>query len=415
MDKTDILITGGGPVGMAMALALAGPAERHGLRVVLVNALEFGEIGAPQSDGRAYNLAASSKRMLSALGVWDQLKPHAQPITRIIVTDAQGRAPRPPLLEFDNHDDSDVGGDEPASYIIEAEHLLGALARAVLETPIIETRAPDTVEDLRSGNAFMDADLASGERLRARLAIVADGRASPLRKALGVETLTWPHGQTAIVMAVRHEKDHEGRAFEHFRSPGPFAVLPLKGGFRSSLVWNERPEEAARILALGKDGFIDELQLRFGVELGEVTPDGKVFSYPLTSVLAHSYVGSRFALIGDAAHGIHPIAGQGVNLGYRGVAALAQILDEALELGLDIGAVDVLEGYQRWRRFDALTLVAGCVVLNAMFARDIRPLRLIRDLGLELVDLSPPLKGLFVREAAGSTGNLPRLLRGKPL
>ena len=415
MNKTDILITGGGPVGMAAALALAEPARRHGLRLVLVNAQGLEEIGKPQSDGRAYNLSASSRRMLQALGVWDDLEDHAQPITRIIVTDAPGAAPRPALLEFDNLDDSDVGGSEPASYIVEAEQLIQTLSAAVQNTRNIETRAPAVVENLRQGPAFMEADLASGEHLRARLVIVADGRASPLRESLGVETLSWPHGQSAIVMAVRHEKDHEGRAFEHFRSPGPFAVLPLKGGFRSSLVWNESPQEAARILALDEGEFARELRQRFGEELGEVKPDGKAFSYPLTSVLAQDYVGPRFALVGDAAHGIHPIAGQGVNLGYRGVAALAQVLDEAAGLGLDIGAVDVLEDYQRRRRFDALTLVAGCMILNGMFASDNALLRLIRDTGLEVVNHLPPLKRLFVREAAGSTGDLPRLLRGKSI
>jgi len=415
MDKTDLLITGGGPVGMAAALALAEPAARHGLRLVLVNAQGLDEIGKPHSDGRAYNLSASSMRMLRALGVWDDLEKHVQPIAKIIVTDAPDSAPRPPLLEFDNHDDSDVGVGEAASYIVEAEHLTEALAQAVQKRRNIETRAPDIVEALQPGAAYMEAALASGEHFRARLVIIADGRASPLRESLGVETLTWPHGQTAIVMAVRHEKDHEGRAFEHFRAPGPFAVLPLKGGFRSSLVWNETPQEAARIPALGEDEFNDELRLRFGEELGEVHPDGKAFSYPLTSVLAQDYAGPRFALIGDAAHGIHPIAGQGVNLGYRGVAALAQVLDEAADLGLDPGAVDVLEGYQRRRRFDALTLVAGCAVLNAMFASDLAPLRLIRDLGLEAVNRLPPLKRFFVREAAGSTGDLPRLLRGKTI
>jgi len=412
MTDVDILIAGGGPVGMAAALALAAPARRSGLRLMLVNAQAIDDIGKPQTDGRAYNLSASSMRMLSALGVWETLEDRVQPITKIIVTDGANDKPRPALLDFDNFDTSDAGQGSPASYIVEAEHLNAALAKTVLETKIIETRSPDVVESAAPQNAYLSADLASGDKLRTRLLIVADGRASPLREQLGVHTLTWPHGQSAIVMAVRHEKNHEGRAFEHFRAPGPFAVLPLKGGYRSSLVWNESPQEAKRIMALNAAEFLNKLRRRFGDELGEVSADGKAFSYPLTSLLAHEYIGPRFALIGDAAHGIHPIAGQGVNLGYRGVAALAQVIDEAMSLGLDIGALDVLEGYQRRRRFDALTLVAGCAALNELFANSNPALRRVRDMGLGMVNRLPSLKRLFVSEAAGSTGDLPRLMRG---
>ncbi len=413
MSDVDILVAGGGPVGMTAALALAGPAARHGLRLMLVNARALEESGKSQSDGRAYNLSASSMRMLRALGVWDDLDKLAQPVSRILVTDAPDGKTRPALLDFDNRDTSDAGGGNPASYIVEAEHLNAALAKAVRGTKQIETRAPGIIKNAERQNAFINAKMAAGGKLRARLLIVADGRASPLREALGVKTLTWPHGQSAIVMAVKHEKNHEGRAFEHFRKPGPFAVLPLKGGYRSSLVWNESPREAARIMGLGKEEFSDELARRFGDELGKAAPEGKAFCYPLSSVLAHEYVGPRFALIGDAAHGIHPIAGQGINLGYRGVAALAQVIDDALRLGLDIGALDVVENYQRRRRFEALAMVAGCAVLNGLFASDNRALRLVRDAGLGLVDAVPALKRFCVNEAAGSLGELPGLLRGK--
>lgn len=409
----DILIAGGGPVGMAQALAIAGPTARSGLSVTLVNPKKLRAAGRSQTDGRAYNLAASSMRMLAALDVADALKLHAQPIHDIVITDNPVGTKRPPLLNFDNRDGTEAGGGEPASFIIEAEHLNAALADAVLTAPNITTIEDDSVAGLRVASSSIEAVMDSGRNLHAGLLIAADGRTSPLREQMGIRSLSWSHDQTAIVMAVEHEKDHKGRAFEHFRKAGPFAVLPLPGGHRSSLVWNERPEDAQRLMELGDKAFLSELKTRFGEELGEVKPAGRCFAYPLTGVLAHNYVIPRFALIGDAAHGIHPIAGQGVNLGYRGVAALAEVLSRAAFLGRDTGALDVLEEYQQWRRFDALALVAGCAALNELFANDNQIIQAIRDLGLGLVDRIAPLKQYFVDEAAGSRGELPRLLLGE--
>ncbi len=412
---TDIVIAGGGPVGMAQALAIAGPGARAKLSVALVNPQPLSDAGKPQSDGRAYNLAASSMRMLAALGLGEALAPHAQPIHDIIVTDDGDGGARPPLLNFDNRDETPAGAGQPASYIIAAEHLNAALAEAVLAAPAIEVFEGERVAAPGAPGAALAVRLGSGREIRTRLLIAADGRASPLRAAMGLKSLSWPHHQTAIVMAVQHEEDHLGRAYEHFRAPGPFAVLPLPGGHQSSLVWTERPDEAKRLMELDDEAFAAELELRCGTELGKVRPAGKRFAYPLTGVLARDYIAPRFALIGDAAHGIHPIAGQGVNLGYRGVAALAEVLSEAAFLGRDIGAVDVLEAYQQWRRFDAMALVAGCAALNELFANDNGLVRAMRDLGLGAVERIAPLKRYFVNEAAGSHGDLPRLLLGEPV
>lgn len=409
----DIIIAGGGPAGMAQALAIAGPGARSGLAVTLINPKKLTAAGKPHSDGRAYNLAASSMRMLAALGVGEALAPYAQPIHEIIVTDSSEPGARPALLNFDNRDETAAGGGEPASYIIAAEHLSNILAEAVLAAPGITAIEDDRVVDASSSATAMDVKLGSGGTLRANLLIAADGRASPLRAMMGLKTLSWPHGQTAIVMAVEHEADHLGRAYEHFRTAGPFAVLPLPGGHHSSLVWTERPDEADRLMALEGEDLAAELRSRFGDELGAVSLSGKRFAYPLTGVLARDYVAPRFALIGDAAHGIHPIAGQGVNLGYRGVAALAEVLSGAAFLGRDIGALDVLEEYQQWRRFDALALVAGCAALNELFANDNRLVQGLRDSGLGLVERMTPLKRYFVNEAAGSQGTLPKLLSGE--
>lgn len=409
----DIIIAGGGPVGMAQALAIAGPQARAKLSVLLVNPQKLKAAGAPQTDGRAYNLAASSMRMLQALGLGEALAPHAQPITKIIVTDNPDGTVRPPLLNFDNRDETPEGAGEPASFIIEAEHLSAALAEAVEAAPGIATIEDDRVAHAHDAGSAMEVELASGKVLRCGLLVAADGRASPLRELMGLKTLSWPHNQTAIVMAVEHEKDHQSRAWEHFRKAGPFAVLPLPGGTRSSLVWTERTEDARRIMALDETAFAGELQTRFGHELGAVRPAGKRFAYPLTGVLAQDYVAPRFALIGDAAHGIHPIAGQGVNLGYRGVAALAEVLSEAAFLGRDIGAPDVLEAYQQWRRFDATALVAGCAALNELFANDNMLVQAVRDFGLGVVERIGPLKRYFVHEAAGSLGDAPKLLSGE--
>ncbi len=427
LARTDIVIAGGGPVGMALALALAGPGAASGLNVTLVNAAPLAVAGTPGSDGRAYNLGAASMRLLDALGVRAALAGCLQPMTGIIVTDAEPGAPRPVLLDFDNRvvlppmppptgpGNTTKQGDEAASWIVPAEKLGAALAGHVMAAGDITVMAPARVSgaDIRPGH--VDVYLDNGGLLAAQLLVAADGRASPLRGAMGIRALEWSYGQSALVMSVAHEHDHEGRAFEHFLPPGPFATLPLEGGKSSSLVWCETPETARRLLSLDEQAFATELRRRFGDELGKVTVTGARFAYPLTGVLAHDYVRPRFALLGDAAHGIHPLAGQGVNLGYRGVAALAEVLVDAALLGRDIGGMDILRRYERWRRFDAVALVAACDALNRLFSTPDPGIRWLRDTGLRLVDSLPELKRFFVQEAAGSRGDVPRLLQGKPL
>jgi 2-octaprenyl-6-methoxyphenol hydroxylase len=250
--------------------------------------------------------------------------------------------------------------------------------------------------------------------LRGRLAVSAEGRNSPSREAAGISVSGWSYHQAGIVCTVRHDQPHNGVAQEHFLPAGPFAILPLVGN-RSSLVWTEREDLTPTMMALDDAAFRNEVAKRFGDYLGTLEIEGPRWSYPLSLQLAESYVAPRLVLVGDAAHGMHPIAGQGLNVGLRDVAALAQVLTDAARLGFDIGGRDVLERYQRWRRFDNLTLLAVTDVLNKLFSNDIEPVRMLRGAGLAAVDKMPALKRLFMRHARGSVGKLPRLLAGEPL
>jgi 2-octaprenyl-6-methoxyphenol hydroxylase len=270
------------------------------------------------------------------------------------------------------------------------------------------------VAGVARGPAKVEIGLAGGGRILAPICVAADGRNSALRAAAGIKCVSWDYRQTGIVCTVAHERPHRGTAQERFLPAGPFAILPMTGN-RSSLVWTERADLAPAILALAADEFLAELALRFGDHLGRLSVVGPRWSYPLSLHHAESYVDRRLVLVGDAAHGIHPIAGQGLNLGLRDVAALAEVLVDAGRLGLDLGQADVLERYQRWRRVDVLSLSAVTDLLNRLFSNDIAPVKLVRDLGLAAVNALPPLKRVFMRHAMGSTGTLPRLLQGVAL
>jgi 2-octaprenyl-6-methoxyphenol hydroxylase len=328
----------------------------------------------------------------------------------MVITDSRtGDAVRPVFLTFDGR----ASDGEPFAHMVLNGDMVGALRdRAAAAGATIV--APDSVDDFTIGRSDVACRLGSGRTIRARLLVAADGGRSKLRDLAGIATVSWPYRQSGIVVTVAHERPHNGRAVEHFLPGGPFAILPLKGN-RSSLVWSERDDIARRIVGGDEDIFRYELERRFGNQLGTITPLGKPRAFPLGLTLARRFVGERFALAGDAAHGIHPIAGQGLNLGFRDVAALAETIVEAHRLGLDIGALPVLERYQAWRRFDSFEMGVTTDVLNRLFSNDNPVLRLVRDVGLGLVDRLPPLKRMFIGEAAGEGGELPRLLRGEAI
>jgi 2-octaprenyl-6-methoxyphenol hydroxylase len=410
----DVLIAGGGFTGRALALALAKLAPT-GFRVALVDAemprgaaMQGGD-GIALEDARALALSAATKNLLSVLGVWTALEPTSQPITSIEITDSPLHAElRPHFLGFD---DELVTG-EPGAYLVEYGALARALEAAVKNESAIDILAPDAVTDYSADAFSVTAKLGSRAEIRARLLVASDGKRSRLRELAGIKCVTWSYPQVGIVTTVAHTRPHHGRAVQHFLPAGPFAMLPLTGN-RSSIVWTEQKERGAAIMALDEEGFMRELATRFGAKLGEITLTGPRQSFPLDFQVARSFIADRLALIGDAAHVVHPLAGQGLNIGMRDVAALAEIIVDEVRLGLDVGSPVGLERYQRWRRFDSAFSAAVVDGLNRLFSNDSAPLRVLRDLGLGLVDRAPELKRFLVREAAGATGTVPRLLKGE--
>lgn len=404
-ETADVVVAGGGGVGLVLALAI-----RHADPNATVVVVDGRPVGAGADDNRASAIAGAARRMLTRLGVWHRLEDVAEPIREMIVTDSRlSDAVRPVFLTFDG----DVEPGEPFAHMVPN----GAMATAVTEMALargVTLVAPESVVDFEIDAHGVDVELASGERLRTRLLVAADGVRSQLRGLAGIGVVRHDYAQSGIVTTVAHERPHGGRAVEHFLPSGPFAILPLKGD-RSSIVWTEPTAEANRLVGLDEFTFEVELERRFGRLLGAIRPEGRRAAYPLGLVLARSFVAPRFALAGDAAHGIHPIAGQGINLGFRDAAALAEVVVEARRLGLDPGGADVLARYARWRRFDTLQMGLVTDVLNGLFRTDFDPLRLARDVGLGLVDRLPGLKKQFIREAAGLAGDLPRLMRGEAI
>jgi len=404
--ESDVLVAGGGLVGMPLALALA----RGGLSVTLVDALSPEQVTDAGFDGRVSAVAFASCRMLQELGVTAHLAGQMQPINDIVVSDGRLREGASPLFLHFDHTEL---GKEPLGQLIENRHLRQALHTAIALEPNITLLAPLGVARVEYDESVR-ACLSDGSEVQARLCFAADGRASPLREAAGIKTISWDYPQTGIVITVEHELPHHGVAQEFFLPSGPFAILPMTGN-RASLVWTERRDIARAILALDETRFAQEMRLRFGDYLGVAKPIGPRWSYPLSLHLARDYVRPRFALVGDAAHGIHPIAGQGLNLGLRDAAAAAEVVIDAHRLGLDIGSLTTLERYQQWRRFDNVSLALVTDGLNRLFSNDIAPLRVLRDLGLGVAGGIGPLRRFFMRHAGGSVGDLPRLLKGEPL
>lgn len=401
---SDILIVGGGLNGPALALALA----QSGLTVTVIDALPDTARKLADFDGRGYALALASKRLLASLGVWETVAENSQPMLEIKVTDGRaGEGPAPWMLHFD-HAEIEEG---PMGYMLEDRYLRIALLDAMASEPRITQINGETVVNQSVEMDHATIELASGKAITGRLLVGCDGRASGTASRAGIRRTGWDYGQTAIVCAVRHEKPHGGIAHQFFMPNGPLAILPLPAN-RSSIVWSESTARAESIMAMDEAGFLDALRPAFGSFLGEIALEGKRFSYPLKLTIANAFVGDRLALVGDAAHGMHPIAGQGLNAGLRDVAALAEVLTEARERGEDIASPQVLARYQQWRRFDTATLALATDTFNKLFSNDNPLLRTVRDIGMGAVNAMPGLRRGFIREAAGLTGDLPRSMRG---
>ncbi len=400
-ERFDIAVVGGGMVGLTLALGLEGV----GARVAVIERASLTDMAEASFDGRGSAIAAGSQRILDGIGLWELLQADAEPILDIRVADGASQL----FLHYDHRE----VGEGPLGWIVENAHIRRAFAQAVALSDVIvfeNTALADARFEARSTTL----ELVDGRTVDATLAIAADGRQSALRKLAGIEAVRWSYPQTGIVCAVTHEAPHHGIAHEHFLPSGPFAILPMTRN-RSSIVWTERNDLAPAILELDDDDFSAELKRRFGGFLGDVRVGPQRWAYPLSVVHARDYVAPRVAAVGDAAHAIHPIAGQGFNLGLRDVAALAEIIVDRLRLGLDPGDTEALMRYQKWRKPDNMMMIAATDSLNRLFSNDIAPVRMARDTGLALVNQLPPLKRVLMRHAMGLVGDLPRLTRGEPL
>ena len=404
-DDKDVLIAGGGFAGLTLAVAL-----RQALGPAFTVAVADPALGRSHAkDERASAIVASARRLFETIGIWEGVAEEAQPILDMVVTDSRlNDAVRPVLLSFAG----DIEPGEPFAHMIENRHLVDALEEKARGLAVALHATPVAGFSADAASQRLSVSLADGSTIESRLLVAADGARSTIRQGARIGTNGWDYGQSAIVTNVAHERDHGGRAEEHFLPAGPFAILPLKGR-RSSIVWTESTPEAARIMALSDDAFLAELEQRFKLHLGELQLIGARRLHSLGFFVARSFIAERIALLGDAAHVIHPIAGQGLNMGLKDVAALAEAIADAARLGLDPGSQGVLERYQRWRRFDTMTMGFATDGLNRLFSNQSDILRLARDVGLGMVERLPPLKRLFIREAAGLVGEVPKLLRGE--
>ncbi len=399
---SDILIVGGGLNGPATALALA----HAGLTSTVIDALPAAPRQDQDFDGRSYALALASVRLLRRIGVWDHVADHSQPMLEIKVTDGRaGETPSPFLMHFD-HAEIEEG---PMGHMVEDRYLRRALMDAMEANPRITVLNGETVV-AQDTDGTARVTLASGRVLTGALLIGCDGRSSGTAERAGIKRTGWDYGQTALVCAIQHEKPHNGVAHQFFLPPGPLAILPLPGN-RSSIVWSESAANAAAFQALEDDDYLTVLRPRFGDFLGDISLAGKRFTYPLGLTVADSFIADRLALVGDAAHGMHPIAGQGLNAGLRDIGALAQVLGEARARGEDVASILVLRRYQEWRRFDTASLALATDLSNRLFSSDNPLLRMARDIGMGAINATPRLRRTFIREAAGLTGDLPALMR----
>ena len=403
----EVVIAGGGMVGLTLGIALAGA----GVETVIIDGADAAQVLDAGFDGRVSSIAPASRRMLEVLALWPDIAPQAEPVLDIVVGDGTVReGASAALLHFDHRD----AGDDPLAHMVENRHFRLAQERRVRGMPGLQVLAPARVTGVAPTASGIAVTTDCGQVVEARLCVAADGRDSLVRAACGIKTTGWPYRQHGIVTTVAHERPHRGVAHEIFLSSGPFAILPMKGN-RSSIVWSERDVEAAAFMTLDDAAFADEVRLRFGDHLGETHLVGPRWSYPLGLQLANSYLAPRVALVGDAAHAVHPLAGQGLNLGLRDVAALAEAVIDARRLGLDIGLGANLSAYENHRKFDNALFALSMDALNRLFSNDNAGLRAMRRFGLDLVDAIPPLKTFFMRQAGGLSGPQPRLLRGVDL
>lgn len=403
-EDAELVVAGAGLNGMLLAVACAGA----GLPVVLVDPQAPAAMLDRGFDGRTSAIAYGSKLVLDGIGLWPMVAGEAEPIREIRVADDES----PLFLHYDHRDLGD--GKAPLGYIVENRVLRRALFEQAEALPSLRLMFGRCIAAAEASEGGAVALLDTGERLRCRLVAACDGKDSPLRRAAGIRAIEWRYGQTGIVTTVAHARPHAGIAIEHFLPAGPFAILPMTGN-RSSIVWTEHADLAPHLLALPEAAFAAELAARFGDFLGRVEPVGPRWSYPLGLMLAERYAARRLALVGEAAHVIHPIAGQGLNIGIRDIAALAELVVDQRRLGLDIGDADLLLRYQRWRHADAVLLAAVTDGLNRLFSNTIPPVKLVRDVGLAIVHRLLPLKRLLMRDAMGTIGDRPRLARGEAL
>ncbi|MEM8582007.1 MAG: FAD-dependent monooxygenase [Pseudomonadota bacterium] len=403
----DVLIVGGGLNGPVLSIALA----QAGLTSCVVDAQPTATRQSDVFDGRAYALALASQQMLMALDLWETVEDHAQPMLEIKVSDGRpGEGASPFGLHFD-HAEIEEG---PMGYMLEDRFLRRRLLDGMEAASEVAHLPERTVVAQEIGTQGVTLRLEDGGGLRGRLLVGCDGRASGTAMRAGIKRTGWSYGQTALVSAIAHEKPHNGIAHQFFMPGGPLAILPLPGN-RSSIVWSERTETAQRIAARDDEGYLEALRPAFGDFLGEISLAGERFTYALNLTIANALVAPRLALVGDAAHGVHPIAGQGLNLGLRDVGALAEVLSDAARRGEDFAAIDVLERYGRWRRFDTASLAVATDAFNRLFSNNNPLLRTGRDIGMGILNALPGARRRFIREAAGLTGDVPRLLQGRPL
>jgi 2-octaprenyl-6-methoxyphenol hydroxylase len=396
----DVAIAGAGIVGAALGVALKQTLG-NGFAVAVFDPSLTKE---PARDDRTVAIAGGARRLFEAIGVWERLT-DVQPIRAMEITDSKLHdAVRQTFLEFSEDDE-----DEPFAHMVENRAPMAALREALEEAEI--ELVSSGIGDYFADESFAQFE-ADGKKYRTRLLAAADGAQSKLRTLAKIQTISRGYDQSGIVATLGHARDHNGKAVQHFLPSGSFAILPLTGK-RSSIVWTEQSAEAKRIVALPPAEFVAELELRFGLQLGELEVLSPARAYPLQISIARSFIAERLALVGDAAHVIHPLAGQGLNMGLRDVAALAECIADNARLGLDPGAPEALTRYQRWRRADTVAMGLATDGLNRLFSNESIALKYLRDLGLGLVDRAPALKKFFAREAAGLTGDVPKLLRGE--
>lgn len=406
VQQCDILIAGGGAVGLTLAIALKQ--FEPTFRIIIVDAAP--QKKKPSHDIRALSLASASICMLKQLQCWEQIEPHTQPIHSIIITDARvDDLIKSTFLTFEE----DASSKDPFAFIIENEAFICTLKTRAqdLNIPYIDDVR---VIDFHQDNRYATVALSNNDIWKTKLLVAADGARSKLRERAGLKVFSHPYKQTAITCTINHEHPHHGQAIQHFFPTGPFACLPLKGN-RSAIVWSEHDQTALEYLKAPHIILKTEIEKRVGRKFGKLTWNGKYRTFPLTLSLAHHYIKPRFALVGDSAHTIHPLAGQGLNLGLRDCAALAEVIIETARLGLDIGSLSTLETYQRWRRFEIVRMALSNDLLNRLFSNDLFLFRMLRDIGLGIVNQMPQMKKYLIREASGLTKNAPRLLRGLPL